>query len=151
MVTTVAAFAPEMAPKIADVPTVVMPRLPQTEPNSALDEIDQPLRNAAAAHQFAGIDEERHREQSKGVHRTEEILLQRHERHIHEENQRDGHAGQQHHEDREAEQQQNDRHDCQREGHSMGSWLPPFSRRERSRAHKSIHHHSQPQKLQGIA
>ena len=32
MVATVAALAPEIAPKIAEVPTVVTPRLPRTEP-----------------------------------------------------------------------------------------------------------------------
>ena len=34
-VATVAALAPEMAPKIADVPTVVTPRLPGTRPTPA--------------------------------------------------------------------------------------------------------------------
>ena len=31
--------------------------------DARLHEIDQPLRDAAASHQFAGVDEERHREQ----------------------------------------------------------------------------------------
>ena len=34
-VATVAALAPEIAPKIAEVPTVVRPRLPRTEPTPA--------------------------------------------------------------------------------------------------------------------
>ena len=34
MVATVAALAPEIAPKIAEVPTAVTPRLPRTEPNA---------------------------------------------------------------------------------------------------------------------
>ena len=35
MVATVAALAPEIAPKIAEVPTAVTPRLPRTEPTPA--------------------------------------------------------------------------------------------------------------------
>jgi hypothetical protein len=57
--------------------------------DTALHEIDQPLRDAAAPHQLAGIDEERNGKQREGVDLPEHGLVQRRERHVHEEHQRD--------------------------------------------------------------
>ncbi len=96
-----------MAPKIVAVPTAVTPRLPRDRADAALHEIDEALRDAAAAHQLAGIDEERDGEQRIGVDRAEQVLVQSRQRDVHEEHERDRHAGEQHQEDREAEQQQN--------------------------------------------
>ena len=86
--------------------------------DAALHEIDQALCDTAAPHQFARVDEERHREQRRSIDRTEQVLVEHDERHVHEEHERDRDGGKQHHEDRKAEQQQRDRHDEERECHS---------------------------------
>ena len=86
--------------------------------DAVLHEIDQALRDAAAPHQLARINEERHRQQRRGVDRPEQVLVHHDQRHVHEEHERDGDPGQQHHEDRKADQQQHDRYDEQRECHS---------------------------------
>ena len=52
---------------------------------------------------------------------AEQVLVQRRQRHVHEEHERDRHRGQQDHEDREAEQQQRDRNDRQGERHGLAS------------------------------
>jgi len=41
--------------------------------DATLHEIDQPLRDAAATHQLAGIDEERDGQQREGVDRAEQF------------------------------------------------------------------------------
>jgi len=119
MVATVAALAPEIAPKMAEVPTAVTPRTAAHRADTGLDEIHQPLRHAAAAHQLAGIDEERHGQQRRRVDGGEQVLMHHHQRHIHEEHQRHRDRGQQNQEDRKAEQQKHDRHDREGECHGF--------------------------------
>ena len=57
----------------------------------------------------------------EAVDRREQVLVQRRQRNVHEEHERDRHRGQQDHEDREAEQQQRDRNHRQGERHGLAS------------------------------
>src|ERR1017187_1328957 len=88
--------------------------------DAGLDKIDQALGDAAAPHQFAGIDEKRNRQQREGIDRSEHGLMQRRDRHVHEEHERDADRRQQNDNDRESQQQQNNRHHAERERHGSG-------------------------------
>ncbi|OGA03845.1 MAG: hypothetical protein A3H35_21685 [Betaproteobacteria bacterium RIFCSPLOWO2_02_FULL_62_17] len=108
-VATVAALAPEIAPKIAEVPHRGDAETASHRTHTGLHEIHQALRHRATPHQFAGVNEIRHGKQRKGIHAAEQVLMQRGERHVHEEHQSHGHRGQQHQEYRKTQQQQDDR------------------------------------------
>ena len=71
---------------------------------------DDPLGDSAHAHQLAGEDEERDRHQRELVHAAEHHLVNRGQRHLHEEQEDDRRGGEQDDEDREAEDQKTDRH-----------------------------------------
>ena len=101
--------------------------------DTRLHEIDQPPCYASAAHQFAGIDKERDREQWRRINGSEQILVHHHQRHIHEKHEGCRYPGQKHHEDGEAQQQKQQGDDKQREGHSrtaasVGTARSPFRR-----------------------
>ncbi len=79
--------------------------------------IDQPAGNSAVAHDLAGKDEERHRQQRRAVQGSEHHLVQRGGRYRIEIDDHDRRGRQQDHEDRKAEHQQDDRQQRHRPDH----------------------------------
>ncbi len=127
-VATVAALAPEIG---ADQRRGADGRDAKTAGHAADQRqhpVDQAPRDAGAAHEFAGVDKERNREQRVVLKPAEHDLVQRDRRHGEHERERRKPAGEEDEIDRRSEKSIVNREDRQRPGHAERAWFAASGR-----------------------
>ena len=108
----------EIAPISVDAPTVATPSEPGIRPIKRQHPDDQPVGDTGGAHQFAGENEERDRQQRVILKPAEHDLMNGDRRHRQERHEGENRTGQQQHEDRRADRQQGQRDGAERPDHA---------------------------------